>query len=223
MALSDFTGPTGVDDWSADLDRRWPERGAAARAVVAQIAAWAVEQNVRPARALELGIGACHLSAAVLDVIDQCPVVGAGYTGLDIEPRLLDHGRSRLSHHDPARIDLHQVDLNDSNWSVGLPPVDVTFSLQSIHDLAGYQALQNIYQGLAELLRPGGLLINADFVEAFPQDDPQKPRRFPVSTHEALLTARGFSQFSHSRHGKLACMSAIRSARFPVAVRSCPL
>lgn len=86
LALSDFTGPTCIDDWSADLDRRWPERAAAARAVVTRIATWSAAQNARSARVLELGIGACHLTVAVLDGIDQSPLAGASYSGLDIEP-----------------------------------------------------------------------------------------------------------------------------------------
>ena len=209
MALSDFTGPNAIDDWSADLDRRWPEREPAFRAIVKRIATWCEGQYPRPAGVLELGIGAGHLAGAVLDAIDASPLTGALYTGLDIEDRLIDHGACRLkAGRDSARIDLKQVDLNGPDWHVDLGPVDVAFSLQSLHDLSGFEALRGAYQRLFRLLRPGGLIINADFVEPFAKDDPHRPRRFPVERHRQLLTAIGFTDFAHSRHGQLACMSA---------------
>lgn len=215
MALSDFTGPTFVDDWSADLDARWPEREQAFQAVVATIGAWAqggLPVDASPAVVMELGIGAGHLADAVLDVLDSGSAQGAHYVGVDIEVRLIEHNRARLiARRDPERIDFFQVDLNSSDWGSysehEAPTVDAAFSLQSLHDLAGMAALTAVYQRLFRVLRPGGLLINADFVVPFPKDDPREPRRFPVDEHRQLLTRTGYVEFSHSRHGDLACMS----------------
>lgn len=211
MALSDFSGPNFIDDWSTDLDQQWPERQQAFAAVVQRIGSWC-DNTVPHLRAeaalLELGIGASHLAGAVMDRVDQSPLAGAAYIGLDCESELLDHAATRLSQ-DPTRLDLRQIDLNSSVWHENIPPVMIAYSLQSIHDLAGIEALTNIYQRLFGLLQPEGLMINADFVVP-KTDDSASQRRFPVAVHEDLLARTGFVDFSHTLHGQLACMSARR-------------
>ena len=180
MALSDFSGPNFINDWSTDLDQQWPERQQAFAAVVQRIGSWC-DNTVPHLRAeaalLELGIGASHLAGAVMDRVDQSPLAGAAYIGLDCESELLDHAATRLSQ-DSTRLDLRQIDLNSSVWHENIPPVMIAYSLQSIHDLARIETLTNIYQRLFGLLQPEGLMIIADFVVP-KTDDSASQRRFP--------------------------------------------
>ena len=103
------------------------------------------------------------------------------------------------------------TDLKTPDWMDGLAPIHAAYTLQTLHDLGGLDALRAVYQQLFSLISPGGLLINADFVVPFSKDRPDKPRRFPVDTHRMLLTAIGFTAFTCEGHeGKMACMSAVR-------------
>ncbi len=229
MALSDFTGPDYIDAWAADLDRRWPERAAMVDCVVRTLVEWQDERRVRNLRQagsrekkchavirlLELGIGAGGLAEAVLDALVDASGEGSPdaveYTGIDIEPALVSHGKERLmvaGHHDAHLI---QADLKDGNWICGNGPFDAVYSLQTFHDLGGVEALETVYRQTHGLLAPGGVLVNADFVVPFEKDDPERPRRLPVETHQDLLSSLGYVDFKCKlRLGKIACMAARR-------------
>ncbi len=229
MALSDFTGPDYIDAWTADLDRRWPERAAMVDCVVRTLVEWQDERRVKDLRQagshekkrqtvirlLELGIGAGGLAEAVLDALAGASGEGSPdaveYTGIDIEPALVSHGKERLmvaGHHDAHLI---QADLKDGNWICGNGPFDAVYSLQTFHDLGGVEALETVYRRIHGLLAPGGVLVNADFVVPFEKDDPERPRRLPVETHKNLLSSLGYVDFKcELRLGKIACMAARR-------------
>ncbi|MEE2658809.1 MAG: class I SAM-dependent methyltransferase [Candidatus Latescibacterota bacterium] len=213
MALADFTGPNRIDDWIADLHARWPERHLAAKAVVDAIRRWAATTGDIQLRILELGVGSGHLAEGVLAQLRETGK-STVYVGVDVEPDLILFTATRLKDHGHA-IDMHVADLNNSDWATPLGRVDIAFTLQSLHDLAGLPTLTKVYRQLFNLLRSGGLLVNADFIVPFDNDDPHQPRRFPVEQHRKLLEEVGFTEFTASAPiGKLACMSAIRG---PVA------
>ena len=118
MALSDFTGPDYIDAWTEDLDRRWPERAAMAGCVVRTLVGWQDERrdrNLRQAgshkkkhletiRLLELGIGAAGLAKSALNSLADASGEGSPtaveYTGIEVEPALVQHGRKLLEESD---------------------------------------------------------------------------------------------------------------------------
>lgn len=141
MALSDFTGPTYIDDWSADLDSRWPERRGVRERIVDSIDAWQASfrptsAEADPLRLIELGVGNGQLAAAVIDRI--CHAAGKViYTGVDINHELTQFALGRLGKQS-ASVEMVIADLNDSESLTDGSDVDVMFTLQTLHDLDGY-------------------------------------------------------------------------------------
>lgn len=229
MALTDFTGPDYIDAWTEDLDRRWPERAAMAECVVRTLVEWRGEwcnrerhrvespesDHIATIQLLELGIGAGVLAQDVLRALFDAPESGrtsaVEYSGIEIESALIQHGRKLLvaAGHQDAR--LIQADLRGDAWTRGLGPFDAIYTLQTLHDLGGVDALEAVYRQVRGLLVSGGILINADFVVSFEKDDPDRPRRLPVATHKDLLSVLGYVDFRcELQLGKMACMSARR-------------
>ncbi|MEM7016752.1 MAG: class I SAM-dependent methyltransferase [Pseudomonadota bacterium] len=195
MALSDFDTPS---EWADDLDRRWPERKMLQTLLVDTIRR---EYEQRPqTRLLELGIGDGRLLQSISNVLPNAHLIG-----VDIQSVLVEHASQIIE-----QGDFREHDLNDTAWWSTLnQSIDAAFSLQSFHDLGGYEALRNIYQRIHEVLAPGGRLLNADFVVPQAHDNPDKPRRFAYSVHEALLQEIGFSEVAClGSAGDLACVSA---------------
>ena len=133
------------------------------------------------------------------------------YTGIEIEPTLVLHVDGLLEESGYQDAHVIQADLKGDAWTRGLGPFDAIFTLQTLHDLGGVGALEAIYRQAHELLAPGGILVNADFVVPFEKDDPERPRRLPVETHEYLLSSLGLVDFRCGlQRGKMACVSARR-------------
>ena len=232
MALSDFTGPDYIDAWTRDLDRRWPERAAMTDCVVRTLVEWwgerrrgcgivmggkrsVAEESETVIRLLELGVGAGGLAQAVLSALfdgsESGRVSAVEYTGIEVEPALIQHGQKLLEASGFQHARLNRADLKEDAWTHGLEPFDAIFTLQTLHDLGGVAALEAVYRQIHGLLAPGGILVNADFVVPFEKDDPERPRRLPVETHENLLSSLGFIDFRcELLLGKMACMSARR-------------
>ena len=224
MALSDFTGPDYIAAWTRDLDDRWPERAVMAECVVRTLAQWRDEGGGDPSeekrhaifRMLELGVGAGGLARSVLnslaDTSGEEPPATVEYTGIEIEPALVQHGRALLMAAGNQDVRLICADLKDDAWTRGLGPFDAIFTLQTLHDLGGVVALEAVYRQTHESLAPGGILVNADFVVPFEKDDPDRPRRLPVETHQNLLSSLGFvDSRCELQQGKMACIAARRA------------
>ena len=231
MALSDFTGPDYIDAWTRDLDRRWPERAAMVDCVVQTLVEWHRGRDDRHEagspekkhhamiRLLELGVGSGGLAHAVLSTLSDVPELGRAsafeYTGIEIEPALVQHGRKLLTTAGHQDTCLLRADLKDGDWTHGIGPFDAVFTLQTLHDLGGVDALEAVYRQVRGLLVPGGILVNADFVVPFDKDDPGRPRRLPVETHKGLLAGLRYVDFRcELQRGKMACVSA-RSFQVP--------
>ncbi|MEU9731675.1 class I SAM-dependent methyltransferase [Streptomyces sp. NPDC048002] len=104
---------------------------------------------------LDLGCGPGSLAARIAGRLP-----GAEIVAVDMDPVLLELGRTH--HADAARY----VDavIDDENWTTALGlnrPLDVAVSTTALHYLAE-PALLRTYRRLAELLRPGGALVNGD-------------------------------------------------------------
>ena len=211
MALSDFSGPDYIDDWWRDLNERWPERVAISEYLVHRLVSRCKRSNHTEHSILELGVGGGALAASVLNALKKANIQPLHFTGIDIEPELTRQVEGRLSGITQTRIHIYDADLRDRGWTENLGQFDVIYSLQTFHDLGGQGALTAIYRRVFSLLSAGGLLINADFVIPFPNDNPEKPRRLPVDTHHHILTTLGYTGFKNEiSMGKLACMTAGR-------------
>lgn len=196
MALEDFATPT---DWARDLDVRWPERIPMKAALIGSI----VQQvNTQP-RLLELGIG----DGEMLDALAR-RLPNAEFVAVDVNQTLLTFVGERLK--GQSNVMLVRQDLRKARWTQAIGTgFDVVYSLQSLHDLGGRDSLSAVYGTALALLKPGGLLLNADFIEAMPQDDPANPRRFPFPEHAAVLDAlRAKDAKLLHVHGLLGCISA---------------
>ena len=210
MALSDFKGLNYIADWSADLDRRWPERIDIFSAIVQTIFAQCQNPDRENIHLLELGPGAGYLAKAILSLLTS-HLDSVSYLGIDVNPELTAHTQKQLSRWEYPNISLKTTDLNNNFWPRDLDSFDIVYTFQTLHDLGGYEALKSVYEKLFALIRPGGLLLNTDFVIPFANENLQKPRRFPVERHQQLLESIGFIEFEcQTSIGKLACMTALR-------------
>jgi SAM-dependent methyltransferase len=205
LAVSDFETPKL---WRHDLDHRWPER-LEMKAVVKRLL---VEHNVSVSNPvmLELGIGDGELLTELLKLIPH-----AQLAAMDVSQTLLDYCKEIVVEEGSAsdRAIFIKQDLSQS-WSSGHEGTfSSVYSLQSIHDFGGRDALVSTYTNIASVLKPGGMLINADFVVPLPHDTQAEPRRFPVADHLQILRDCGFEQAKVIRQeGLLGCMMATKPA-----------
>ena len=117
-----------------------------------------------PWRLLDLGAGTGSLSRAVPERFPEAIVVA-----LDLDPVLMTIGRNTLGD-GGGRLTWSQTDLRAPEWSDRLErgthqPFDAVVSLATLHHFSAAE-LAAIYRGLARLVRPGGLVLNAEGLAA---------------------------------------------------------
>ena len=198
MAVSDFETPLL---WRQDLDERWPER-LVMKGLLKHFLLQHFSDQTNP-KILELGIGDGELLVDLIDLLPEAQMVA-----MDVNQTLLDHCSKRVptGHILPVCKDLTH------SWSEGYENTfDAVYSLQSIHDFGGRESLKFTYTEIASALKPGGALLNADFVVPLLQDKRAIPRRFPVEEHLQVLGECGFQQTTVLRkEGLLGCVTAIK-------------
>ncbi|MET8129229.1 class I SAM-dependent methyltransferase [Streptomyces sp. NPDC005065] len=109
---------------------------------------------------LDLGCGPGSLGARLLE-----RVPGATVVSVDADPLLIALGRAAYA--DVPGLRFADADLRDADWAVGLDldrQPDAVLSTTALHWLHP-ATLTSLYVGLAELLRPGGILVNCDELE----------------------------------------------------------
>ncbi|MCJ8299683.1 MAG: class I SAM-dependent methyltransferase [Pseudomonadales bacterium] len=113
---------------------------------------------------LDLACGPGSISQRLLSQLPQSQTIAADY-----DPVLLKLGKETLG---DAQGRLHwlKVDLNDPQWtvqirevlkSVGRNSLDAVLSSTALHWLTTPRLI-DVYREISQLLRPGGLLLNAD-------------------------------------------------------------
>ena len=109
------------------------------------------------------------------------------YEGLDFSAPMLTMAEQRLAPFGD-RASLRLVDLRDDAWTESVERVpQAVISTQALHDVGGAEEHAAIYRASATLLSPGGLLLNADFV-----DRPGAARRrIGLARHLEMMTAAG--------------------------------
>lgn len=107
---------------------------------------------------VDLGCGPgsmCHRLATALP--------GATFVGVDTDQLLLELGRARY-----PELSLVEADLAEPQWpaQAGLPEyIDAAVSSTALHWMAT-QDLARLYDTVADLLRPGGVFVNADHLKS---------------------------------------------------------
>lgn len=147
--------------WRHWIERwdRMQERYLVRRAERIQLLIHLVRGTVSPiARVLDLGCGTGSLMQPFLDAFPEPELYG-----IDFDPVLLPLAQERLRPYG-ARARLILADLRSKNWRAQLPgSIDAAISATALHWLTETE-LAALYRQLAALVRPGGILLNADHV-----------------------------------------------------------
>ncbi|MFE9170483.1 class I SAM-dependent methyltransferase [Streptomyces kebangsaanensis] len=162
--MTDTSTDTGTataagSDWRAwqeswDRQQEWymPDREDRFRTMLDM-----VEAFVGPdPRVLDLACGTGSITARLLD---RFP--GATSTGVDLDPALLTIARGTFA--GDERVTLVEADLKDPGWTARLPydTYDAVLTATALHWLRS-EPLEVLYGQVAELVRHGGVFMNAD-------------------------------------------------------------
>jgi SAM-dependent methyltransferase len=116
---------------------------------------------------VDLGAGPGSLSVRLLDRLPRATVVG-----VDADPLLL--GLAQAAYGERGRLRLVQTDLRAAGWvtALGLErAADAVVSTTALHWLTPAE-LGDLYRSCAQVLRPGGVLVNGDHLG----EGPERPR-----------------------------------------------
>lgn len=178
--------PETADVWVERWDRQ-QQRYAIGReerfTVIADTVAHLTCGNDRPL-VVDLGCGPGSLAARLAELLPGAEIIGA-----DLDPLLLELARAR--HGSAARYVCTEIGAPGWTAALGLDrPLDAAVSTTSLHCLTP-TALARTYRQLARLIRPGGVLVNADH---FPQP-PTGPAE--LAAHLGRRRAERASAFTH--------------------------
>ncbi len=105
---------------------------------------------------IDLGCGTGSLMLEMLQAFPKAELIG-----IDFDPTLLPLARQRLAKFS-NRIKLILVDLRQEGWLEYLEkPADAVISATALHWLR-QKELVRLYGHIAQILRPGGIFLNAD-------------------------------------------------------------
>ncbi|WP_112467118.1 class I SAM-dependent methyltransferase [Streptomyces triticisoli] len=153
------TATAAGSDWRAwqeswDRQQEWymPDREDRFRVMLDMVEAFVGPEP----RVLDLACGTGSITARLLD---RFP--GATSTGVDLDPALLTIARGTFA--GDARVTLVEADLKDPGWPARLPydTYDAVLTATALHWLRT-EALEALYGQVAELVRHGGVFMNAD-------------------------------------------------------------
>jgi len=103
----------------------------------------------------------CGTGSVMLRLLQAFPE--AHITGIDMDPTLLPLARERLGHF-RDRAHFIQTDLRDSILMDIVPhPVNAVVTATAFHWL-NEQQIKELYEQISNVLRPGGIFLNADHV-----------------------------------------------------------
>lgn len=146
-----------------------------------------VNHSQASAHIVELGIGPAYLAERVLATLPHVT-----YEGVDFSEPMLEIAAERLAPY-ASRVTFTQADLVGEDWGAKVThPVGAIVSTWALHDLGGEVNTTKVYGDCRNVLAPGGVFLNGDFVK--PDDTPHEYEagRFPVSRHLDILQEVGF-------------------------------
>ena len=173
-----FHSPEYVEAWAATVDN--PVRRSVFHHILAHLHLHL--SSGEAAHVVELACGPGLLAEFLLD---NHPAMT--YEGLDFSAPMLDMAERRLDTHGD-RASLRLADLREDAWPDSVERVpQAVISTQALHDVGGPTEHAAIYRASAALLAPGGLLLNADFVDR----RGAARRRIGLSRHLEMMAAAG--------------------------------
>jgi SAM-dependent methyltransferase len=146
-----------IDRWDAQQTHYLPDREERFTALIDAVEAGAGRADPL---VLDLGCGPGSLAVRLLDRIPDATVIA-----IDTDPLLLALGHAAYGGRRGLRFT--DVDLRSPGWAgpLGLDrPADAAVSTTALHWLHA-PALRALYAELAQLLRPGGLLLDGDHLQ----------------------------------------------------------
>ncbi|WP_421106749.1 class I SAM-dependent methyltransferase [Streptomyces sp. NEAU-S77] len=182
MGLSRAAAERWVRRWDRQQQRYAVDRDERFT-VIADVVQQVTAGQARPL-VVDLGSGPGSLTARLAGRLPEAEIVA-----VDMDPLLLELARTR--HADAARY--VETVIGEPGWTdaLGLDrPLDAAVSTTALHYLAE-GSLRRTYQHLAALLRPGGVLVNADH---FPPDDTQPTR---IAAHVGHRRSERLRAFTH--------------------------
>lgn len=138
---------------------------------------------------VELGTGPGYLASHLLARLPK-----VRYYAIDFSEPMFAITWARLTAYASRVHYVHANLVTDPWWTLISEPVDAVVSTWALHDLGGSAVIGAVYQGCARLLRPGGLLLNGDFIKPDHCNLEFEPGRFETSLHLQLLGQAGFNQ-----------------------------
>lgn len=207
LTFRDLRTQEDVAEWTAGLQTRYPERTEMMQHLIAQLKALPFP----PLQVVELGPGPALLAKLLLRELPQLQ-----YTGFDSSELLLAYAQNQLAPFG-TRAELILADLNGEDWLAHLPSeIHAIISLQALHDVGDESRINRIYGLARQLLTPGGLLLNADFVVPPGQENPDQPGRRSIPRHMDLLHAHSFERVACTLElGQFGCMVGFAPTHTP--------
>ena len=148
-----------IDDYDETIRRFVPDYDAMLAAVVREFA------PMRPGRVLDLGGGTGSLAHALL-VHGEVGNIDL----IDVDPEMLAQARIRLAGFGT------RVCLREMSFFAELPPCDGVAASLALHHIATRNEKIDLYQRVYEVLRPGGLFVNADVT--MPRAEPERQETY---------------------------------------------
>jgi SAM-dependent methyltransferase len=157
--MTDFGTTAAAADWQAwqrswDRQQEWymPDREDRFRVMLDMVEALV---GTAP-RVLDLACGTGSITARLLDRFPR-----ATSTGVDLDPALLTIARGTFE--GDARVTFVTADLTDPDWPAKLPygSYDAVLTATALHWLRR-EPLAALYGQIADLVRDGGVFMNAD-------------------------------------------------------------
>jgi SAM-dependent methyltransferase len=138
-------------------------------------------------RLVELGIGPGYLAEFLL-----AKLPGIHYVGVDFSLPMLALAQARLSSYQ-ERIQLMQANLITDKWWYTIPqPINAIITTWALHDLGSPQHTAHVYRSCHNILPPGSLLLDGDFIKPDGATQEYEPGRFEIGQHLQLLHQANF-------------------------------
>lgn len=143
------------EKWTAKDKARAAEREAQFQAATKWLSVFLSGKT----RVMDLGSGPGTLGQKLLDSFSEMEVICVDASG-----PMLDMAREQLASFG-QRVSYLQADLSQEGWTAVLPKnLDAVVSARAIHNLRKLKPIGQVYRGVHELLRPGGIFLNIERV-----------------------------------------------------------